>query len=271
MENIFRTFIISMVFIFGTSIFSFLNVLIYRIPQKKSWIKERSFCTKCGHKLRWYDLFPVLSYLFLGGRCRYCKEKISPSYMIVELIGGISGLLIFYRFFPVEHFFGCLNIHGEMRNDLLRTIFVFVLFSLITVVAFIDMNTMEINNGASIIATIMGIISLFLFKDITVKEHIIGFFAVSMPLLILTLIIPGAFGGGDIKFMFGIGGILGWKNALLALFIGIISGGIWGIILLITKKKGRKDHFAFGPFLCIGIGIAVLYGENIINWYLSMY
>jgi len=93
------------------------------------------------------------------------------------------------------------------------------------------------------------------------------FFCVSVPLLLLTLLIPGAFGGGDIKLMAACGFFLGWKLNLIALAIGIFTGGIWGIWLLATKKKERKEHFAFGPFLCVGVVCAWFLGERLLDWY----
>jgi len=161
--------------------------------------------------------------------------------------------------------------NGALWFSLLQTFFVLILFSFLTVVAYIDFDTMEISNGASLWALVMGVLSMFILNDVSVVDHIIGFFVVSVPLYVITMIIPDAFGGGDIKLMFGLGGLLGWKLALLALFIGIVSGGIFGALVLMTKKMGRKDHFAFGPFLCAGTAIALLWGTELLNWYFGMY
>lgn len=270
-EVLYKILIVGSIFIFGTAVFSFLNVLIYRIPKGITFGKKRSFCTSCGHELRWYDMFPILSYILLLGRCRYCKSHYSARYAIVELLGGVSAVTVFYHYFQTEEYFSSLHITGAMAKGIVMAIFAFIFIAMLTVVAYIDIDTMEISDKASIMAAIMGVIGIFVFDDVTVLEHIIGFFAASVPLLVFTMIIPDAFGGGDIKLMFGIGGLLGWKNCLLCLFIAVVMGGIQGALAMAVGKKSRKDHFAFGPHLSIGAVIALLWGRDILNWYFSFY
>lgn len=96
------------------------------------------------------------------------------------------------------------------------------------------------------------------------------FFSVSLPLFAITLAVPGAFGGGDIKLMAVIGFFLGWKMSLTAFMLAVFSGGIYGIGLLLSKKKGAKEHFAFGPFLCAGTALTLFVGEWLLSWYLSI-
>ena len=100
-------------------------------------------------------------------------------------------------------------------------------------------------------------------------SRIIGFFSASVPMLLLALAIPGAFGGGDIKLMAACGAFLGWKRNLLALFFAVLGGGVWGIWLLLKKKATRTDAFAFGPFLCTGMAISLFWGERLLLWYLK--
>ncbi len=266
-ELIFKILVYAMIFAFGTCIFSFLNVLIYRLPRKIQFVKGRSFCPTCNHELKSIDLVPVLSYLFLGRKCRYCKEKISPRYAVVELLGGVAAIACALKFSGISHYLESMHVHADAWISVVQAVFMFVLMCLLAVVAYIDIDTQEISNGASLFGAIMGVISIFLFNEMSWVEHLIGFFAVSVPLLIVALIIPGAFGGGDIKLMFGIGGILGWKMAILALFFSVVTGGIFGVIGLVTGKLKRKDHFAFGPFLCIGTVIAVFFGKIVWDWY----
>lgn len=266
-EFIFYILVYGLTFTFGMCIFSFLNVLIYRLPKKISFAKGRSFCPGCNHELKALDLIPVFSYLFLGRKCRYCKTKISPRYMLVELLGGFAAIAVAIKYFELPHYLMHLHFHDDTWFALVRTVFVFMLFCLLTVVAFIDIDTQEISNGASIFAAILGALSIFVLTEVSGFEHLIGFFVISIPLLIITLIVPGAFGGGDIKLMFGLGGLLGWKLSIVAIFISIVAGGLVGVIGLITGKLKRKDHFAFGPFLCIGVVIALLFGKAIWNWY----
>lgn len=103
--------------------------------------------------------------------------------------------------------------------------------------------------------------AVFAFSDVTLTERLIGFFSVSLPLFAITLAVPGAFGGGDIKLMAVIGFFLGWKMSLTAFMLAVFSGGIYGIGLLLSKKKGAKEHFAFGPFLCAGTALTLFVGE----------
>lgn len=126
---------------------------------------------------------------------------------------------------------------------------------------------MLILNGFIIVFLILALVSCFFIREISFLERIIGFFSISVPMLLLTVAISGAFGGGDIKLMAAAGLFLGWKLCVLSFFIGVIFGGGYGSYLLLVKKKGRKDHFPFGPFLCFGIMIAICFGNDFLEWY----
>lgn len=242
------------IFIIGSSIFSFLNVVIYRLPRKLDFITGRSMCPSCEHTLGAMDMIPVFGWVFLGGKCRYCGEKISVRYPAVELLGGALGVL-------------CLHYYG--MNP--RMIVAFAFLCILTVVSLIDLDTMEIPFSLVVAAALTGVLSCLFFPEISLVERGIGILCVSLPLYLLTLLIPGAFGGGDIKLMAACGIFLGWKLNLLSLFFAVMGGGIYGIWLLATKRKGKKDHFAFGPFLCAGIAAAMFAGENILDWYLGFF
>ena len=129
---------------------------------------------------------------------------------------------------------------------------------------------MEIPNGLVIACIVPAVMAVFAFPDVTLTERLIGFFSVSLPLFAITLAVPGAFGGGDIKLMAVIGFFLGWKMSLTAFMLAVFSGGIYGIGLLLSKKKGAKEHFAFGPFLCAGTALTLFVGEWLLSWYLSI-
>lgn len=240
--------------IVGICIGSFLNVLIYRIPNHIDFTKGRSFCPGCGHSLKAADLVPVFSYLFLKGRCRYCGDKISFRYPLIELLGGLMAVLSVAT--------AGLTWHGAM---------VFVVSCLLIVIAFIDIDTMEISNVLVLIILGLGIADFFVCGRLTWLEALIGFGCVSIPMTAISFLIPGAFGGGDIKLCAACGVLLGWKCMLAAVFIAIITGGIYGIILLVSKKKGAKEHFAFGPFLALGITAALFFGNQLIDFYLSLF
>lgn len=242
----------ALVFFTGTCIFSFLNVIIYRVPKHLSFVKGHSMCPSCEHQLGWADLIPVFSYLFLGGKCRYCKTRIGKRDTCIEVLGGGLALLCIYEF-----------------DDIGTALTVFAFFSVLTVVAFLDIDTMEIEDGCHIAIIILAVVSVFTMPDVGLMARGIGLLCASVPLLVITLIIPGAFGGGDIKLMAACGLFLGWKITLVSTALAILLGGIYGIWVLAAKKLGRKDQFAFGPFLCVGMALGLLWGQDIVDWYLQ--
>ncbi|MEG2051835.1 MAG: prepilin peptidase [Oscillospiraceae bacterium] len=242
------------VFIIGSCFGSFLNVLIYRVPKCESFAKGRSHCPGCGKTLRFFDMIPVLSWFILKGKCRDCKCKISFRYPLVEIIGGILAMVCVWQLdFSID------------------AVIAFFAMSMLTAISFVDWDTMEIPNGFLLWLLVPGALSFFFFEDILWYQRIIGFFAVSLPMFLIASLVSGAFGGGDIKLMAVCGLLLGWQNILVAMFLGLLLGGIYAIYLLISKKSGAKEHFAFGPFLSLGIMVAMLWGGDLINLYLGMF
>ncbi|MCF0134732.1 MAG: prepilin peptidase [Blautia sp.] len=239
-------------FITGTCIFSFLNVVVFRIPRKQSFVKGFSYCPACNHRLGVLDLCPIFSYLFLGGKCRYCKAEIPARDTFVEFLGGLLAA-------------GCMFRFGELYS----AVCVFAFFCILMVVALLDLDTMEIEDGCHVMILLIAGVSCFVMPEISLISRLIGFLCISLPMLLVTLVIPGGFGGGDIKLMAVCGLVLGVKWILLAAFFGILTGGIYGMMLLATGKKERKAHFPFAPFLCLGMVISVFWGDIIWNWYLG--
>ncbi len=244
--------IYALIFFLGTAIFSFLNVVIYRLPRHEDFVTGRSKCPDCGHMLSFLDMVPILSWFLLGRKCRYCKAKISARYPIVEALGGIAALLSVYIY--------GLSIYA---------ILVFALCSLLTCVGFIDHDEMIIPDGLNIAIATIGVAAVFLTEDTVWYEHIIGLFIISVFMLILAIIIPQAFGGGDIKLMAGCGLFLGWKNTVFAFFAAVVIGGIFAAFKMIKKEKGKKDLIPFGPFICVGVVLAVFVGDMVMDIYLG--
>ena len=242
-----------LVFFTGTCVFSFLNVDIYRVPRQMSFVKGFSMCPSCGQRLKPKDLVPVFSYLFLRGRCRYCKASIGCRDTLIEVLGGLLALLSVYKY---ENYGTALTVYA--------------FFGILTVAAFLDIDTMEIADGCHIAMVILAVISIFTMPGTSLPARLAGALCVSLPMLVLAVVIPGAFGGGDIKLMAACGLFLGWKITLVSAALAIVFGGVYGCYLLAAKKADRKAHFAFGPFLCIGMAIGLLYGIQLINWYLSL-
>ena len=260
------------VFALGAVIGSFLNVLIYRLPRNLGFVKGFSFCPACEHRLYPKDLVPIFSYLFLGGKCRYCKKPISSRYMTVELISGLSAVASWTAFMPPVAF-----LEKQMAAGAADAAFpgsaalYFAVLACLIAIAWIDHETMEIPDSLNIAIAVCGVIAIFIGPDIGWQSHLIGIAAAAVPLFLLAFFIEGAFGFGDVKLMAAAGLFLGWQNTLVALFIGIVIGGVTGVLLLVTKRKSRKDHFAFGPSLCIGIGIAMFFGNELISLYLGTF
>ena len=241
------------VLLFGVCIGSFLNVCIYRIPENMSVADGCSICPVCRRRLKAIDLIPVFSFIFLGGKCRYCKCRISFIYPTVELLTAGIFLLTFYLF-----------------GIKLYTLLIWVLASVLIVASFIDIHTLEIPDGVSLWIAAIGAISFFV-PNLLWWERLLGSLTAAAPLLIILLVSKGnAMGMGDIKFMAAAGLILGYKLSLFALLSAVIFGGLIGGFLLLFKKKGRKDEIAFVPMLSFGILFAVFFGNHIISWYMSV-
>ncbi len=242
-------------FMLGASIFSFLTVVADRLPRKETVLRGRSHCDSCSHTLSAIELIPCFSFLALRGRCRHCGGKIPVRCLVMEAVGGLA-MIACIECFP---------------GNLWAVALSMVVMSILAVVALVDWDTQEIWNRFWIALFICGCAAVFVFPQVSFLQRAIGAFAVSVPMLLLALAVPGGFGGGDIKLMFAAGWLLGWKAVLCAVFLAILLGGGYGISLLIRRRAGRKDAFAFGPFLCIGIAVALLWGEGIIGWYLSLF
>jgi len=242
------------VFFLGASVFSFINVVICRVPEKRSFVRGRSACPACGHTLGAADLVPVVSWLCLRGKCRYCGAPIPARDTAVEAFGGALALACIYF----------------LSNDPFRALTIFALAAVLTAVAFIDLDTMEIPDGLVIAAAVIGVISIFTMPGLTLVARLIGALSVSVPMFLLTMAIPGAFGGGDMKLMAACGILLGWKLSLVALLFAVLTGGAQGAVLLATGRARRGDHFAFGPHLCLGILLSLTFGGAVLRWYLGL-
>lgn len=239
------------IFIFGITIGSFLNVCIYRIPLHQSIVTVSSHCMTCGRKLKWYDMIPVFSWLLLGGKCRSCKSKISLQYPVIESLNGILYVVI------------CL-VNGM---DLFSLIYCLMTSALLTL-SLIDWRTYEIPPGINGFLFILGVAAAVLDRG-NLLSHLAGMICVSGFLGILYLISRGrAIGGGDIKLMFACGLILGWKQILLAFLLGCIIGSV--IHLIRIRVQGEGHVLAMGPYLSAGIFLAALWGNAWISWYISL-
>lgn len=245
-NNIYILFIL-----FALLISSFLNVVIYRVPRHESIVFPPSHCTKCRHRLKAWELIPVVSYLFLKGRCSHCKSKISIRYPLVEMLTAFLFLLVFIKF-----------------GISLDTLFFMILTGILICVSFIDYDTMLIPNGLILFGLISGIIYRMIYHS-DIVEYLIGI-AVGSGLLLLIVALTGAMGMGDVKLMAVIALFIDWKLILLTLFLSFIIGAIVSTILMSLKIKSRKDYVPFGPFISTAAYISLLYGYRLIGLYISI-
>lgn len=245
-----EAFLYIIVVIYGLLIGSFLNVLIYRIPKKENFVITRSHCMSCGYQLQWYDLVPVISYVCLGGKCRKCKEKISIQYPCIECLNAVAYFLVFWKVgFCAESILFCL------------------MTSALIALSVIDFRTFEIPVGFNIFIGSVGIVRILLDLEHW-SLYVIGGCSVSLFLMLLFVLSNGrAIGGGDVKLMAAAGLVIGWKLSILSFFLACILGSV---IHLIRMKITKEEHvLAMGPYLSAGIYISVLYGNEILQWYIS--
>lgn len=244
-------------FLFGAVVGSFLNVCIYRLPKEESLIKSNSHCMTCGEFIRKRDLIPIVSWCILRGKCHSCGAKISPRYTVVESLNAVGWVLISLRF--------------DLISDPLWCLLNCLVYSALLVVFFMDWDTQLISTGVVIFIGALAIPEHFLSRtgsyEVDLKSHIIGLFVASVPLLLIHLISKGkAMGLGDVYLMAGAGLFLGTVKTVVALFAGIFIGAIAGIII---KKVNGDSVFAFGPWLSVGILIAIVWGYDIANAYMN--
>lgn len=159
-------------------------------------------------------------------------------------------------------------LEGERDQGVSAWLTVFF-FGILAATARVDAETMEIPDRFPAGIFLLALIRICCGEGESLPSGLLGFFIVSFPMFLVSLAVPGAFGGGDMKLMASCGLFLGWKTTALSMFFAIMGGGIWGSFLLIRKKARRTDHFAFGPFLCAGMGVAFFWGERILSWYMS--
>jgi leader peptidase (prepilin peptidase)/N-methyltransferase len=250
-----------LLFIYGTAIGSFLNVLIDRLPNEES-IMGRSHCDYCKKKLNGLDLFPIFSFLFLKGRCRYCKKKLSYFYPFVELLTGAAFILT-WIYFPVN---GVQNNLLPIPSDIIVRIIAIGIVSTLIVIIFADLKYKIIPDSMQVAFFIFSLL-IHIFQGVSASDfinYILSGLAIMSPILFLFLVTHGrGMGFGDVKLAAIFGFLLGLKGGLLVLYIAFLSGGIIGAVLLLGQKKGMKSTIAFGPYLVLGIIIILFFGKQI--------
>lgn len=234
----------------GLVVGSFLNVCIWRLPREESIIRPGSHCPGCGAPLGARDLVPVLSWVFLRGKCRYCGAKISPRYPAVELLTGVLFVWCFLRF----------GLSPQLAPALVFSAFM-------VAITFIDLDHQIILDGMLALLAAAGLGQGLWLGQPGWADMLIGSGVGGGLLLVLAVVSGGGMGGGDVKFAAALGFWLGWPGILLCLLISFVAGGAISLFLLLAKLRGRKDFIPFGPFIALGAWVALLYGRKILSWY----
>ena len=250
----------------GASVGSFLNVVADRVPAGGSVVKPRSYCDSCNRPLSSLDLIPVISYLWLKGRCRHCGVAIPPRFMAVEAVTALLFTLVYLRF----------GISFEW-------VILVIAISLLLVVTIIDLEHGLILNRIILPATVVLVLLAPFWPELGISRSFLGgtgmlgslyssLVAGGGAFLVffsITLLFPQGMGGGDVKLAAVIGLLVGFPQVLLALWLAVVSGGLVAISLLVSRRRRRKDSMPFGPFMALSTVVVLLVGADIVTWYES--
>lgn len=251
------------IFVFGTVVGSFLNAVIWRLRTKESVLYGRSYCPKCRHTLQPWDLVPVFSYVGLGGKCRYCRKTISMQYALVELFVGL-----FFTLTAVQILGDTGPIIGGTSLAIMLRNWYFI--AMLTVVFVYDLQYMLILRKVTFPATVLAFAA----------NIALGY---GLPSLLLGMSVGWGFfwlqhrvskgtwvGGGDMQLGLLMGAMLGLKGVLVALLLSYMMGASFGLVLIAMKRATRKTRIPFGTFLSLATIVVLLYGDRLLDWYLSL-
>jgi len=250
-----------MVVILGLCVGSFLNVIIYRLPKEISLIKGRSFCPRCKRKISWFDNIPLLSFLHLKGRCRYCKKPIPWRYPLVELLTGI--LFVLGTKLVLKEGEGLGGLGGLGMLEVLR---VWLVISALVAVFFIDWDWQIIPDEVVFPVILVNFFYSLITNYQLLITNLLPTAAISsLFFLILHLLTKGkGMGLGDVKFTFLIGLVLGTPKAVVCFYLAFLTGAIIGLILILIRKTKFGKSIAFGPFLSLAFIVTLFAGEKIL-------
>jgi len=238
----------------GAVIGSFLNVVIARLPRAESLVTPASRCPSCGTPIRWHDNVPLLSFLVLRGRCRDCGASIAWRYPIVEATTALLFVLA-----------------ARASYSLGNVAAAWIFLAAVVAVTAIDLEHQIIPDRITLPGIVVGFLTSFLGTRVSWLDSLLGILAGGGILFAVIVLSGGGMGGGDMKLGAMIGAFLGYKLALMALFLAVLLGGAVAIALLTTGIRKRKDPVPFGPFLAVGGVVTMLYGEAVLIWYLRAF
>lgn len=254
-------------FIFGTAIGSFLNVIIYRSIQDESWVSGRSKCEHCKKPIAWYDNIPLLSYCILRGKCRQCESKISISHLVVE---SLTGTLFVWWYWGGSLFFKLT----QQPFAVLQPLFWLFVAVILVLIFFTDYWYYLIPDIATVllfVATVLYRSVLLVYGEYQASDlynTVVVTAGITLFFFLLWYLTKGkGMGFGDVKLVVPLGLLLGWPNSLVAMMLAFILGAVVGVILLLFSGKSMKHAVPFGPFLIIGTAIALLWGDVLVQNY----
>lgn len=233
----------------GLAVASFLNLCIDRLPEGRSIISPPSHCEACGHRLAPFDLLPVLSYLWLRGRCRYCAAPIPFRTLAVELGTALLFALLWH-------------LHDSALQLALATLYTLFLI----IISVVDLERGRILNRLVYPGLALGLLAAPFVPQHYLLELLGGGLVGFGLLFLIAVAYPGGMGMGDVKLAAFIGLMVGFPGILVALFLSFVAGGIAAASLMLAGLKGRRDPIPFGPFLVMGGIVSMLYGETILTW-----
>jgi leader peptidase (prepilin peptidase) / N-methyltransferase len=244
-------FIAGYIILLSLTLGSFYNVVALRVPAKESLLNPPSHCPNCNTRLKARDLFPVISYLLSGGKCRYCGTRVSPLYPLGEAATGLLFLWVYLQF-------------GLTGKGILG----FILVSLAVIVTVADLKYMLIPNKVLLFFLPILLILVFLFPEGPLWHHLLG--AVLGGAVLIPFVLLGGMGAGDVKLFALLGVVIGFPNVILAFLMACLLGSVVGGLLMLLGIIKRKQPVPFGPWLAIGALISYGYGSHIIGAYLSL-
>ena len=254
------------IFIFGLMVGSFLNVVILRLYSGETIIKSRSKCPHCHYQLSAKDLIPVFSFIWFNGQCRYCQKKISWQYPVVELATGLLFVLVTYNFIGTlgwaNLFYNSSVLISWLRNLIFVCLLIIIFIYDLKYYLILDQITFPAMAVALIFNLFLGFSWLNLLAGVIIG---LTFFALQLA------ISKGKWlGGGDLRLGAVMGLMLGGAGTVVALFFSYIIGAVLAVFLIIWGRKELKSQIPLGTFLTVGTLIALLWGDSIVNWYLSL-
>ena len=259
--------LITIVFLVGVSIGSFLNVVIFRLHEGTSVVRERSACMSCEEPLGLIDLVPIVSFLLLRGRCRRCKSVISWQYPLVEAVMGILFVLFFLK--ASFGWFGAYQISSIAGMYTVIRDWIFIVFLVLLFVY--DLRYMILPDQFTLPAIIVAIL-LNLWLGVSAPSLLLGALCIGGFFYLQFVLSNGTWiGGGDIRLGILLGSMLGLSQGLVALFIAYLIGAIVSVGLLLSKRVHRKTQIPLGTFLTVGVVSVLFFGDAILQWYLSLF